>query len=319
MKFVRPIFFLIFLLFESLYAQSPLRSFMTNRGKIYDFEIDPQGKQVFMAHEYESISVWSMETGTQQEEYLGFGGSVRSICFNHAANRIFAGGGDSAVYTFEVPDLRRISRRTGHRNWVYDVTAHPVQDLLYSAGPDTLILVWNSLSTKPIDTLKGHKHWIWKLRFAQDPNFLYSAAGETELVRWNLEKNKIDLRFHGHIAGIFDVDVHPDGSLLASASWDGTVRIWNAATGNEVQLLTPRQPMQSVLWSPDGKYLMVGDYPGNLYLYRIQDWKKIHQFQAHAGAIRKMAFLKSSEGKLQLVSAGDDGRLKFWDFSAWIP
>ena len=173
---------------------------------------------------------------------------------------------------------------------MYDLVAHPTQNLVYSAGPDTLILVWDALSSKPVDTLKGHKHWIWKLRFAQDPNYLYAAAGETELVRWNLEKGKIDLRFHGHIAGIFDVDVHPNGTFLASASWDGTVRIWNPLTGNEVQLLTPRQPMQTVLWSPDGKYLVLGDYPGNLYIYQTQGWKKIHQFQAHAGGRSKNGF-----------------------------
>jgi WD40 repeat protein len=318
MKPIHRFVFWLLILANSMSAQSPLRSFMTNRGKIYDFEVDPAGKWLLMAHEFESISLWGLETGAQREEYLGFGGSVRSVCLNRNADRLYAGGGDSAVFTFGMPALNRISRRTGHKNWVYDLTAHPSQNLVYSAGPDTLILVWDALSSKPIDTLKGHKQWIWKLRFSPDPNFLYSAAGETELVRWNLEKGKIDLRFHGHIAGIFDVDVHPDGTLLASASWDGTVRVWNALTGNEVQLLTPRQPMQTLLWSPDGKYLVVGDYPGNIYFYQTQNWKKIHQFQAHAGAVRKMAFLNSSSGKLELLSAGDDGRLKFWDFSAWI-
>jgi WD40 repeat protein len=312
------VFFCLSIFSASLTAQSPIRSFMTNRGKIYDFEIDPAGKWLLMAHEYESLSLWGLETGTQREEYLGFGGSVRSICLNRNANQVYAGGGDSAVFTFDIPELTRVSRRTGHRNWVYDLVAHPSQNLLYSAGPDTLILIWDALSSKPIDTLKGHKHWIWKLKFSSDPNFLYAAAGETELVRWNLEKGKIDLRFHGHIAGIFDVDIHPNGSMLASASWDGTVRIWNATSGNELQLLTPRQPMQSVLWSPDGKYIVLGDYLGNIYVYQIKEWKKIKQFQAHAGAIRKLAFLNANEGKFQLLSASDDGRLKFWDFSAWI-
>jgi COMPASS component SWD3 len=312
------IFFCLSFFNTTAAAQSPIRSFMTNRGKIYDFEIDPGGKWIIMAHEYESLSLWGLESGAQREEYLGFGGSVRSICLNHNATQVFAGGGDSAVFTFGSSDLKRVSRRTGHRNWVYDLAAHPTQNLVFSAGPDTLILIWDAVASKPIDSLKGHKHWIWKLRFAPNPTFLYAAAGETELVRWNLEKGKIDLRFHGHNAGIFDVDVHPDGSLLASASWDGTVRIWNAVTGNEVQLLTPRQPMQSVLWSPDGKYLVLGDYLGTIYVYHVKDWKKNKQFQAHAGAIRKMGFMNSADGKSQLLSAGDDGRLKFWDFSAWI-
>lgn len=319
MRFVRWAVLFFLLLHEGLWAQSPVRTIMTNRGKIFDFEVDEPNDALFLAHEYEAVSVVGLKSGAPRDLYLGFGGSVRCIGLSQRKDVLFAGGGDSAVFTFSLPELKRISRRNGHKNWVYDLVVDPRQDVVYSTGPDTLILLWDLLSSKPIDTLKGHKHWIWKLKFGPDPNRLFSSAGESELVRWNLEKGKIDVRFHGHLAAIFDIDVHPDGQMLASCSWDGTVRIWNVQTGNEIQLLTPRQLMQSVCWSPDGKFLILADYSGNLYVYQVQGWKKIHQFQAHGGAIRKISFLKGSDGKYQVLTAGDDSRLKFWDFSAWLP
>jgi RNA polymerase sigma factor (sigma-70 family) len=41
----------------------------------------------------------------------------------------------------------------------------------------------------------------------------------------------------GHVNRLTSVAYSPDGTSIATASWDGTVRIWNAATGEEVRRL----------------------------------------------------------------------------------
>ncbi len=46
-----------------------------------------------------------------------------------------------------------------------------------------------------------------------------------------------------------------DGSLLASASLDRTVRLWNPATGQEVQKLGHTDKINAVAFSQDGSLL----------------------------------------------------------------
>jgi len=48
---------------------------------------------------------------------------------------------------------------------------------------------------------------------------------------WSLELQKLE----GHTSSVSAVAFSQDGSLLASASYDETVRLWNPATGQEVQ------------------------------------------------------------------------------------
>ncbi len=50
---------------------------------------------------------------------------------------------------------------------------------------------------------------------------------------WSLETQKLE----GHTSPVTAVAFSQDGSLLASASHDQTVRLWNPATGQEIQKL----------------------------------------------------------------------------------
>jgi eukaryotic-like serine/threonine-protein kinase len=61
----------------------------------------------------------------------------------------------------------------------------------------------------------------------------------------------------GHTDIVHDVDFSPDGRTLASASHDGTLRLWHAATGQEIcRLLNVGYKLKHCRFSSDGRTLV---------------------------------------------------------------
>ena len=59
----------------------------------------------------------------------------------------------------------------------------------------------------------------------------------------------------GHGTTITAVNWSNDGKTLASSSKDQTVRLWSAATGEQLKMIQHPNAVLSVVWSPDGKRL----------------------------------------------------------------
>jgi eukaryotic-like serine/threonine-protein kinase len=76
--------------------------------------------------------------------------------------------------------------------------------------------------------------------------------------------------YRGHTASVTSVAWSADGTRIASASFDGTVRVWDAMTGeNALYSYTApsRKSMWSVAWSPDRGFIVSGCADAAAYVW----------------------------------------------------
>ena len=103
----------------------------------------------------------------------------------------------------------------------------------------------------------------------------------------------------------------PDGKRLASASRDETVKVWDAATGQETLTLKGHTGgVTSVAFSPDGKRLASASEDETVKVWDAATGQETLTLKGHTGCVTSVAF--SPDGK-RLASASDDGTVKVWD------
>jgi len=104
----------------------------------------------------------------------------------------------------------------------------------------------------------------------------------------------------------------PDGTRFVSGNDDKTVRVWDAATGQQVgDPLTGRTaPMESVAFSPDGTCIAPGSFDKTV---RLWDAATGHQLgdplTSHVAGAVSVAY--SPDGT-RIVSGGWDKTLRLW-------
>lgn len=136
---------------------------------------------------------------------------------------------------------------------------------------------------------------------------LYSALQEFQLID----------ELVGHADAVIDVAYTQDGRFIATASEDGTVKIWNADSGQETLAIDPQGQVQitSLSFSPTSPYLAVGTRAGFVFFYDYTTGTQLSTTNNELGAVHAVTFAPS--GERVVITHGNEARGSFrvWDVS----
>jgi WD40 repeat protein len=129
-------------------------------------------------------------------------------------------------------------------------------------GEDGLALVFEGAS----DVATGNfdqPNRITTLAFSPSGSILAGATeADTTVKLWDVRRERETRQLFGHIGEVTSIAFSPDGALIATASEDRTVRVWDAATGDELRVIQHGTPVFAVGFSRDGRRLVSGDSRG---------------------------------------------------------
>ncbi|CAO1623305.1 unnamed protein product [Parajaminaea phylloscopi] len=247
---------------------------------------------------------------------------------------------------------------SGHLGWVRSIALDPSNQWFATGAGDRMIKIWDLASGELKLTLTGHISPVRGLAVSDRHPYLFSC-GEDKMVKcWDLEQNKVIRQYHGHLSGIYSLDLHPTLDVLVTAGRDATARVWDMRTKAQVHVLSGHTgTVASVRCQDSDPQIVTGSMDSTVRLWDLAAGKSMTTLTHHKKGIRALAMhpIKFSfasgaaggnniktwvcpEGTLfgnmahetivntmsvnadgVLFSGGDNGSMKFFDYTSGIP
>ena len=188
---------------------------------------------------------------------------VNCLAFNPRSLYLAAGRADGKITIWNVAGRRRQYQLKGHSGEVFSVAFSP--DGRYMAsGAKGEILLWSAANRGILHKIRtSNISCVSRLVFSPDSRLLAAGATYDGAVRiFSVPSGRGYTYLNGH-----DYNQHkvfafsPDGRFIATGALNNRILVWRTDTGRPVLILQGQRlhdSIQSLIFSPDGKYLISG-------------------------------------------------------------
>lgn len=314
------------------FKSGKLKNILTGHKKpVLTVQVTPDGKYIISGSIDRTIRFWDLNSGTPVRTLEGSDDSIQSIALFPDGASLVAGCNDGKIRKWDLNtnklqwtiEAQEISIRSG------DVSP----DGKYIAGLcwDGWIKTWESATGKLINGWLAHGTRWCDLTYSPDGQLIASTSSDKKVKVWDASTGAQKYAFAGSDLFIQLIAFTPDGKSLIQA--DLITRLWDLVTGALVNLTTQVKSIRDMVFSPDGKYIILagGDsmfvqetFSGKVVRSMVSPGEIIEEtvvsprFGRPATIKRNKsqfgAITFSHDGKY-LVSGHYDNVIRVWDFN----
>jgi len=235
--------------------------------------------------------IWS--TSGKLEKTLGqHKGPIFALKWNKTGNYILSAGVDRTTIIWDSATGNCKQQFAFHSAPALDVDWKS-EESFASCSTDKQIHVCQLGQDRPVKSFQGHTNEVNAIKWDPQGKFLASCSDDMTLKIWSMDRDTSVHDLSAHQKEIYTIKWSPTGPgtnnpnmslVLASASFDSTVRLWDVERGTSVHCLTRhKEPVYSVAFSPDGKFLASGSFDKCVHIWSTQSGQLVHSYKGTGG------------------------------------
>ncbi|XP_060521751.1 F-box-like/WD repeat-containing protein TBL1XR1-B [Cylas formicarius] len=219
-------------------------------------------------------------------------GPIFALKWNKRGNYILSAGVDKTTIIWDAASGQCTQQFSFHSAPALDVDWQ-TNTSFASCSTDQCIHVCKLSMDKPIKSFQGHTNEVNAIKWDPQGNLLASCSDDMTLKIWSMKHDTCVHDLQAHSKEIYTIKWSPTGPgtqnpnmnlILASASFDSTVRLWDVERGACIHTLTKHtEPVYSVAFSPDGKFLASGSFDKCVHIWSTQSGQLVHSYKGTGG------------------------------------
>ncbi len=199
--------------------------------------------------------------------------------------------------------------RVAHDHLANQCSFSPDGRHLVTSSSDYSARVWEVPSMRLVGVLGQHRDDVEMSSFSPDGQRVATCSRDGNVRVFSLD-GKLEMTCVGHSADVISVSWSPDATTLLSSSDDGTVRHWDARTGECISLVDLGGVETDTLAVINPELVIAGNDDGELVAIGGAEPIK---WKAHDAGIKRVVY---SAEKGLLVSLSYDRSLALWRIAA---
>lgn len=316
--------------------------YSTGAGGIINCDFSPDGSLIMATSVEGILKIWDTETG---QAVMILKGCIRPGSFSPNGQKFISASAGKKLKVVDLTTKQEILTLEGHTGTISYCSFSPDGKKIISADYNGIIKIWDATTGKeiavfktesgqsttgpeplkplsyirsqyriPIGTMRSKEKSVNDCAISSSGKTFVSAEGglshtPEDLSIWDIGSARLIIKLKGHADRVISCSYSPDDKKIVSSSIDRTIRIWNAATGDEIEKIKVGSYPECVTFSPDGKKILYGTSDGTINIWDTEARKNIFNQKGHFKTISECKY--SPDGK-RIASASYDGTIKIW-------
>ena len=249
----------------------------------------------------------------------GHGGPIRSVAVDDAGKRALSASFDYSAILWDISgeEAEIRERLLGHDAAVNDIVFVPGRNLAVSASDDGTVGVWNLENGELIARFEAQsgKKFV-DVEVSADGRLAAAAGWDNLAYVYDLEEMRELAVMSGHRGLVNTLGFSSDGERLFTGSFDGTVRMWDARTGDLFRTIHRHGWAVNVLRVLSGdNHILFGAVDGASAILHIETGESVIDLEPHEGPVLSLAV---DEAARFVATGGGDGRIHLYAMDGWI-